>query len=101
MSEVMIRFKKTYTSINKINDKLSIKFSDICKDDTYKANAFIDENGEESDYMYISPYFASKGDDDKLHSSNESTPYESDLDLIRTKLNEGYNALSYDKYMYY
>ena len=100
MSEVMIRFKKTYTSINKINDKLSINFSDICKDDTYKANAFIDENGEESDYMYISPYFASKGDDDKLHSSNESTPYESDLDLIRTKLNEGYNALSYDKYMY-
>ena len=47
MSEVMIRFKKTYTSINKINDKLSINFSDTCKDDTYKANAFIDENREE------------------------------------------------------
>ena len=100
MSEVMIRFKKTYTSINRTDDTLSISFSDSCKDDTYKANAFVDNDGNETDYMYISPYLASIGTDNKLHSSNSSVPYKSDLDMVRTKLSEGYNVLSYDKYLY-
>ena len=99
MSDVMIRFKKTYTSIEKINNKLLIKFSNACKGDNYKANAFINDSGNESDYMYISAFLASEKDDGKLYSSND-TITKADLDLLRSKLEAGKKVMSYDKYMY-
>lgn len=100
MSEVMIRFKKTYYSVETLDDDtISIKFSNK-GGKSYNSDIFKNKDGTSADYLYIGAFNASEDDDGKLRSIAGQTPVNADLDLLRSKLKEGYNVLSYDEYMY-
>lgn len=99
MSNVMVRFKKTYYKVYEKDNKLCISFTKHKKDNSYCANAFINRYGFESKYIYIGAYPA-VDENGKLVSKSGNNAKKMDLDLMRSMLNRYEQLLTYDKYMY-
>ena len=54
--EAMVEFKKYYINVSKTGSVITVKFSKRKLNDSYHAYAFLDANGVEHEYLYMSIY---------------------------------------------
>lgn len=98
----MVEFKKVYTKVWQEVNTIKVRFCDVRLDSDYQAWAFVNDDGDEQDYLYVSMFPAiDDTNTTKLMSIGVAKAYYqkyisniTDSDILNT-LPTGYGRLSY------